>query len=268
MKPVSCARMYTVDPAAGEPWRELFAAVTERAGVELEFIEYPAPLPLAEMWSRPDLGMTFICGWPFFLAGSRHEVLAAPVPSGPEYGGLPRYFTHFLVSRDSRYQSLEETFGGVLAFTVEDSHSGYNALRHHLLAHRRADRATLYSRIDGPNHGYHLVLEAIISGRVDVGPVDSLSWDLLCRFRPDLTDEVRIVATTTATPIPLLVASPGMDTRQCHLLRQALLSAPEYAAGLLDRVCLAGFATPDISTYQVHQARADEALRAGYARLV
>jgi hypothetical protein len=36
------ARMYALDPAVAGAWRALFAAVGERAGVALEWLEHPA----------------------------------------------------------------------------------------------------------------------------------------------------------------------------------------------------------------------------------
>jgi len=45
---------------------------------------------------------------------------------------------------DSTFNSLEDTFGGRLGYTVEDSQSGYNALRHHLLPYYRKRGAKLY----------------------------------------------------------------------------------------------------------------------------
>lgn len=267
MKLFSSARMYSVTPEAEEVWQELFGRITREAGVELQYLPYPAPQLLAELWSRPDLGMCFMCGWPFYLAGSRHQVLAAPVPSGGIYQDRPRYFTHFVVRQDSGYSRLQDTFGGVLAYTVKDSHSGYNALRHHLLPFREKYGPKLYRRVDGPNHGYHLVLQALQEKRVDVGPVDSYSWDLLGRYRPELTAGLRILASTGSTPIPLLVASPGVDKEICRRLSRALCSADEFAPDLLERLCLRRFARADLPEYGIHQQRAEMAIKEAYEEL-
>ena len=35
--------------------------------------------------------------------------------------------------KDAPYEGLADTFGGAGRWTVEHSHSGFNALRHHLL---------------------------------------------------------------------------------------------------------------------------------------
>ena len=111
---------------------------------------------------------------------------------------------------DSPFRSLEDTFGGRLGYTVEDSHSGYNALRHHLLPYRRQRGGNLYRESIGPLTTPRRVIDSILAGDIDVGPLDSYALDLMQRHDPDLAARIRIVETTDAAPIPFLVAS-----RQC-----------------------------------------------------
>jgi hypothetical protein len=83
------------------------------------------------------------------MRAERPHLLAAPVPSPARYQGRPIYFTDLVVRADSDYRTLEDTFGGRIAYSIEHSHSGYNAARFHLLGYRRADRATFYSGVVG-----------------------------------------------------------------------------------------------------------------------
>ena len=53
---VANARMYAVAPAAETAWREMLARVASAAGVELDYVPYPAPQPLETLWARRDLG--------------------------------------------------------------------------------------------------------------------------------------------------------------------------------------------------------------------
>ncbi len=55
----------------------LLGHVTDEAGVELDYLPYPAPQPLEHLWTRPDLGCVFMCGYPIALG------LADVEPSPP-----------------------------------------------------------------------------------------------------------------------------------------------------------------------------------------
>ena len=63
---------------------------------------------------------------------------------------------------DSACRTLEDTFGGCLAYSAEHSHSGYNAARFHLLPYRTPARPTLYGRLLGPLHRQVPVIDAVI----------------------------------------------------------------------------------------------------------
>ncbi len=133
MSYVANARMYSINPAAATAWKELFGWLTQEAGVDLRVIDHAFPAPLSELWSRPDLGCGFMCGFPYALTADRPRPVAAPVPSSAVIPGRRVYATRLIVRADSKFNMLEQTFGGRLGYTVQDSHSGYNALRHHLL---------------------------------------------------------------------------------------------------------------------------------------
>ena len=178
---VASARMYAWSPSLGAAWRRLLSWAAERAGVDVTVMDERDPTPLDELWMRRDMGCVFMCGYPWALRDDRPPVLAAPVPSPPRYGGRPVYFTDFVVRADSRYQKLDDTFGGTFAYSTEHSHSGYNAARFHLLAYRTPTRPTFYARLLGPLVRQVPVIEAVIDGRADVGPVDGYALDLLRR---------------------------------------------------------------------------------------
>ena len=120
----------------------------------------------------------------------------------------PVYVTRLIVAADSSFQTLEDTFGGRLGYTVDDSHSGYNALRHHLLPYRLKHGANLYRESIGPLYTPRRVIEAVLAHDIDLGPLDGFAYDLMLRHEPELAKRIRIVATTEAAPIPFLVASP------------------------------------------------------------
>jgi ABC-type phosphate/phosphonate transport system substrate-binding protein len=266
---VANARMYAATPAAATAWKRLFAWLSDLSGVPLDAIDHAFPAPLAALWSRPDLASAFMCGFPFVhAAGPRPKPVAAPVPAGSRYGGRPIYMTDLVVRADAPFHTLDDTFGGRLGWTVEDSHSGYNALRHHLLSYRSAGRPRLYRESIGPLYTPRRVVEAVLAGDIDVGPLDGYALDLMRRHDPALGERIRVIATTDPAPIPFLIASPDCPDEIVDRLGAILarFGTAEECAALRDELCLAGFAPVVEANYQ-RIADWDRAARAaGYDR--
>ena len=89
------------------------------SGVGLDITEHADPASLDERWEREDMGCVFMCGYPWTVRTDRPRLLAFPVPSPPRYGGRSVYFTDFVVRTDSRFGTLEDTFGFRLAYSIE-----------------------------------------------------------------------------------------------------------------------------------------------------
>jgi ABC-type phosphate/phosphonate transport system substrate-binding protein len=255
---VANARMYAVTPAVREAWRTLFDWVARTSSVPLEYIDHAAPAPLEALWAREDLGATFMCGFPFASAARKLSLIAAPVPSPPRYGGLPRYCTDFIVRADRPFARLSDTFGGRIGWTVGHSQSGYNAVRHHLLRHEQEE--PLFARWVGPLITPRRVIEHVIEGKIDVGPLDSYVHDLLKRHEPETASMLRTVESTAMTPIPPLVASPTVADDIVERLRGALMSGAIQTelAATFETLMVTRFAPVNSADYAVllSQARA------------
>jgi ABC-type phosphate/phosphonate transport system substrate-binding protein len=263
---VANARMYSVDPAAAGAWKELFGWLAREADVDLRVIDHAFPSPLAELWSRSDLACGFMCGFPYALAAQPPRPVAAPVPVGAPIPGRPVYATRLVVRANSKFGSLEDTFGGRLGYTVEDSHSGYNALRHHLLPYYQQRGARLYRESIGPLFTPRRVIEALLDDDIDVGPLDGYALDLMLRHQPDLASQIRIVSTTDPAPIPFLVAASGCPEGIVSALQATLATfgdAPA-CAGLRDRLCLEAFVPVAADDYGLMMRWDTDARNAGY----
>ena len=251
--PVANARMYSATPSVKADWKQLLAWVLERADLPWDVIDYDAPAPLSVLWARNDLGLAMMCGLPFAKREQRPTLIVAPVPSPARYGGKPVYFTDIVVRADSPHQTLEDTFGGVMGYTLLDSMSGGVALRCHLEAFRSPQRPRLYRETVGGFVNARNVIEALAAGTIDAGPLDSYYHDLLKRNDPAFAEQVRLVTSTAAMPIPPLVATAEFSDTELSRLRAALLtvnSAPELGP-LLERLQLRGFALAEPASYEV-----------------
>jgi ABC-type phosphate/phosphonate transport system substrate-binding protein len=249
------ARMYSATPRAKAAWNKLLGWAIRRAGLAWEVLDYDAPAPLAELWARADLGGVMMCGLPYSQRKPQPRLVAAPVPSPARYGGRAVYFTDIAVRADSNYATLEDTFGGVVGYTLEDSMSGYVALRRHLLPYRNKNRPKLYRAAVGGLVNARRVIEALDERRIDVGPLDSYYHDLLRHNEPAFAARVRVVATTAAAPIPPLVSTEDES------LRDALLATGEARELAQERsvLLLKDFAVPDQADYRVFDTYLSEA---------
>ena len=251
--PVANARMYSATSSVKADWKQLLAWVLKQANLPWEVIDYDAPAPLSVLWARKDLGLAMMCGLPFAQRPERPTLIAAPVPSPARYAGKPVYFTDIVVRADSPHRTLGDTFGGVIGYTLADSMSGGVALRCHLEGFRNFQRLRIYRKTVGGFVNARNVIEALVAGKIDAGPLDSYYHDLLKRNDPAFAAQVRLVASTAAVPIPPLVATTKLLDAELSLLRAALLAVsntPELAL-VLERLQLSGFAIADPRSYNV-----------------
>ena len=241
---ITNARMYAVTPGVEVYWRELLERISREADVALDYLPYPAPQPLEALWSRPDLGAVLMCGYPIALRLAPVVPIAAPIPRASFASGRAVYRTDLIVREEAPYRTLEDTFGGRAGWTVEHSHSGFNALRHHLLAYRTPQRPALYREMVGSLITARNVLDSVRAGRIDVGPLDAYWHLLIARHAPELTRGVRVLTSTEVAPMPAFVAAAGAPADMIGRLRGAFLAAhrADWFAPLAELLLLEGFA--------------------------
>lgn len=263
---VANARMYSVTADAAAAWKTLFDWVAHESRVDLTTIEHPTSLPMTALWGRADLGAGFMCGRPWLRAEPKPIPLVCPVPAPERYGGAARYMTDLVVRDDSRFETLQATFGHRIGYTLEESQSGFNAPRHHLLGFRSAGRGQLYSDSIGPLHTPRAVVAALMSGAIEIGPLDSYAFDLMRMNPDDPACNLRIVATTQPAPIPFLVASPDCPAEIADALREAFLAAGTTSAlaEVRQSLLLKEFRAVDIQAYDLLTQWDQEAISAGY----
>ena len=263
---IANARMYAVTPEVESLWREFLERVAGEAGVTLKYVPYPAPQPLEQLWSRPDLGAVFMCGYPIALKLAPVVPIAAPIPRAEWAAGRAVYRTDLIVRRDAPFHSLEDTFGLRAGFTAAHSHSGFNALRHHLLAYRSALRPRIYGEMVGNLVTARNVLESVRNGRIDIGPLDAYWHMLLARHAPDLTADIRVLTTTAAAPMPAIVAAAGAPGDMVLRLRAGFVNAKarDWFGRLAEPLLLEGFAPVSEASFSPMLEWEREAQAAGY----
>jgi ABC-type phosphate/phosphonate transport system substrate-binding protein len=207
-----------------------------------------------------------MCGWPFAGRKTKPHLLAVPVPSPERYGDSPIYFSDFVVHKESQFLSLQDTFGGVIGWTLEDSNSGFNLPRYHLLRYRTECRANLYARSVGNLINPLGALRAVVERVVDTAPVDSFCHDLFKSAGHPYTLQTRTIAVTDPSPIPALVASEEVPLATAERIRGALLTAhlePSLEA-YMHKALISRFEPMQADAYEYTAAIAKVAERAGY----
>lgn len=240
---IANARMYSVTPSVAALWRSLLGAIL--GDTDIEIVDHAPPVPISELWQRPDKAAVFMCGLPYRLATPQPEPVVAPVPSPSEYGGRACYWSDVVVRADSPFETVEQTFGHRLALTTPESQSGYAALLHELM--RYGTGTPLYREIIEPRFTPLGALTAIIERKAEVAPLDSYAFALLSKHAPELTAQVRAILRTEPTAIPLLVASGPVP----RAIAAAFLGAREKATAvaLMDQLLLDRFARPERAAY-------------------
>jgi hypothetical protein len=259
---IANARMYSVSPEAADAWRRLLGAVIDYAGLDIRVIEHPEPAPIDELWQRSDKAAVFMCGLPFSRSDPQPQIIAAPIPSPPDFHGLPQYWSDLVVRKDSAAQTIADTFGSRIALTVPDSQSGCAAALNYLMA--SAKKSPPYREVIAPQITPQGAMSAVIHGDADVAPIDSYAYCLLQKYRSELTSRLRVIGRTPPTPIPPLVASgPGLNT-----LQAAFLEAHRVAtiAPLMEGVLVKQFVRPDPQSYDALRLDFEVATRFWRAR--
>ncbi|MDQ6639039.1 MAG: PhnD/SsuA/transferrin family substrate-binding protein, partial [Pseudomonadota bacterium] len=220
--PIVNARMYSVTAECKADWHRVLGWALRRADLDWPLLDFDAPAPLSQLWARDDLGAAMMCGLPFSRRRPAPTLIAAPLPRPPRYAGRPVYCTDIVVAAESRHRAIEDTFGAVVGYTLADSMSGAVALRDFLLPLRAARGTRLYRAAVGGLVNARGVIDALAAGRIDVGPLDSYSHDLLKHYDPALAAQVRTIASTAMRPIPPLVATAAIAADALARLRDSL----------------------------------------------
>ena len=266
MEFISNARMYSVSEEAEEAWRRLLGRIANDAGVTLSYEAYPAPQPLEVLWRRQDLGCVLMCGYPIALEVAKVEPLAAPIPKAGWADGRAVYRSDLIVREDASYERLPDTFKGTAGWTVDHSHSGFNAFRHHLLQFRKGNEQKLYRNAVGNLITARGILDEVLDGTIDVGPLDAYWHMLLRKYRPELVKGIRVLESTATAPMPAFVASPNLPAEMAERLKAAFAAAHHQPwfekAG--SELLITGFETVDHDTFGPTMAWDNEAKRAGY----
>jgi phosphonate transport system substrate-binding protein len=205
-----------------------------------------------------DIDVAFICGLPYSEKHDRPErpieLLCAPVMAAPRYGGRPVYFTDVVVRRDRPFLAFSDLRGAAWAYNDEGSHSGYNVVRHHLLA--SGETGGYFGRVVASG-SHQTSIQMVLDGEVDASGIDSVVLEIETARRPELGAALRTIAAS------------GLDASLKARVRSLFLgmSADTAARDILAAGQLAGFVPVRDADYDPVRAMVRRAEAAGFLTL-
>jgi ABC-type phosphate/phosphonate transport system substrate-binding protein len=198
-------------------------------------VEFLAGVPWEERHRRLDAGeidLAFICGLPYTRKYDRPdrpiELLCAPVMAGSRYGGRPIYFTDVVVRREHPARAFPDLRGRSWAYSDEGSHSGYNVMRHHLLA--LGETRGYFGRVVGSGSQQRSI-QMVLTGEIEASGIDSTVLELEQAQRPDLAGSLRTIAAVGPSPIPPVVVARGLAAPLKTRLQELFFGISEDSLG-------------------------------------
>lgn len=212
-----------------------------------------------------------MCGYPLatWQGASRPVPIVAPIPAPQPFAGRAVYWTDIVVRADSRFERDDDLEGSRFGWTTEDSQSGYQAPRRHFARRALARGGRFFGSVHGPLVTPRGVVESVLDGSIDAGPLDAYWHALLRRHEPAVAMRLRVIARTEETPIPCLVAADGTPPEMRGRLREAFIEASEgtVLGEAFRDLALARFERAETGVYETLAQQAHELDALGYARL-
>ena len=191
--------------------------------------------PLDEVWRDPRLLFGQTCGYPYVTTLGSHVALIAT----PSYGFTgcegASHCSVIVARRDDSRRALSDFRGARAAINGRDSNSGMNLFRAAIAP--LAEGRPFFASVEVT--GAHAAsLAEVGRGRVDIAAIDCVSFALLQRGRPELTDAVAIVARSPLSPGLPYIASASLPPAVIEAVRAALFVALDDPALAATRATL------------------------------
>jgi len=202
--------------------RRLGALLEEPAATRIEHES-----DVHSLWESDSLLFTQTCGYPLMTGyAGRLTYVATPHYAAPGCSG-PEYCSLVIVREADRGGGIEKFRGRRVAFNGTDSQSGYNALRH-LVAPLAAEGRFFGETVQ--TGGHIASVAAVRESRADIAAIDSVTWALLQKHRPQATAGLSVLTETAAAPGLPYATHRETDERQIERLRAALKALVADAA--------------------------------------
>lgn len=225
--PLRVAIAGVISPKATiQSYEGLQVYLSEKLDRPVELVQRPTYADVNDLLRSGQAEVGLVCTYAY-VKGNREfglELLAAP-----EVEGKATYRSLVIVPRESSYRRLEDLRGKVFAFTDPMSFSGHVAPLYML--DRLGKRAHSFFGRYIFTYSHDNSIKAVADGLVDGAAVDSLVYDYLRERNPQVTDRVRVLASSDAVGTPPVVVPRGLDPELKARLKEVILGMHEDPLG-------------------------------------
>ncbi len=210
----------------------------DKTGHKVEFVLRKTYREVMDLLESGSIDFAWICGYPYIQKRIPEFLKLLTVPV---YRGRPRYHSYIIVHNSSLNKKFSDLKGKTFAFSDPDSNSGY--LYPLSLIAKRGEKFEEYFRLSLFTFNHTETVQAVAEQFVDGGAVDSYIWEYLAVFRPDLTEQTRIIVKSPSFGFPPIVSRLGLDPDVIRLMKNTLQDMDQDKTGknLLERLKLDSF---------------------------
>ncbi|MCG8068504.1 MAG: PhnD/SsuA/transferrin family substrate-binding protein [Candidatus Thiodiazotropha taylori] len=210
----------------------------QKMGRQIEFVLRKSYREVMDLVITGGIEFAWICGYPYVQKRTPESLALLTVPV---YRGAPRYHSYIIVHHSSPYTRFTDLQDKIFAFSDPDSNSGF-LYPLSLITEHNKDTET-YFRHSFFTFNHAETVQAVSEQVADGGAVDSYIWEYLAIFRPDITEQTRIIKKSPGFGFPPIVSRLGVDSATVKLMKQTLENMHKDPIGkrLLARLKLDGF---------------------------
>jgi ABC-type phosphate/phosphonate transport system substrate-binding protein len=163
--------------------------------------------PLASGSVPENLLLLQYCGFPYLQTWRNQLQPLACIAYNAPYCEGKYHRSVVVVHRDNAAQSLEAMRGGRAAINGYDSNTGMNLLRHAVAP--LAEDGRFFAQVS--ETGAHVEsLRAVVEKRADIASIDCVTFAFIRDHMPQLTQQVKVLATTATSPALPLFVQPSL----------------------------------------------------------
>ena len=201
-------------------YRDFLNYIGKKIGEKVKYVDREGYAQINEMLRKGELQAAFVCSGPY-VDGKKEfglELLVAPQAYGESV-----YYSYIIVSKDSRYRTLQDLENKRFAFTDPLSNTG-KLVPTYMLAKMDKTPETFFSQIIYTK-SHDKSIKAVAQGIVDGAAVDSLIWEFLDATDPKFTSKTQILKKSPPYAIPPVAVPRNLDPKLKNKLKETFLNA-------------------------------------------
>ena len=208
-------------------YRELTEYVAHKAGKKSFFVSELTYKQVDNLFAERQVDVGFLCNTHFARRKDavKFEAIAAPVIMGYS---KPRFRIYLIVSKDSRFKSLNDLRGA--SVDLADPLSTTTIFAAYKLLEKNETLTSFFGKtIYSGSHD--MTIRLVADKVVDAGLVDGHIWDYHDKVQPAYSSKTKIIYRSPEYMTPPVVVSRTIDQSLRNKLRNILLTMHEDARG-------------------------------------